>query len=184
MYEKWGSKSQSSLTYSGFLPSPARGWALRKETEMTRKNTRAWALVSILAIGMGAGVASAAGPHQGHNHGHRHNASCGCDVQQVAGTLTINGCSTTIRTGRGMNAQIVRAFRKEGYRAWIEDGCVRVDYGYCKPSVRWRTDDYAAQLRWAWGDLHVSLRKVYRNAHHPVRVKRAYRPYYRSGICR
>lgn len=151
---------------------------------MTRKNTRAWALVSILAIGMGAGVASAAGPHKGHNHGHRHNASCGCDVQQVAGTLTINGCSTTIRTGRGMNAQIVRAFRKEGYRAWIEDGCVRVDYGYCKPSVRWRTDDYAAQLRWAWGDLHVSLRKVYRNGHHPVRVKRAYRPYYRSGICR
>lgn len=146
---------------------------------MTRKNTRALALVTILAIGMGASIASAAGGY----HGHRHSASCGCDVQQVAGTLTINGCSTTIRSGRGMNAQIVRAFRKEGYRAWIEDGCVRVDYGYCKPSVRWRTDDYAAQLRWAWGDLHVSLRKVHRYEHRPVRVKRAYRPYYRRGIC-
>ena len=151
---------------------------------MTRKNTRALALISILAIGAGAGLANAASPYRGHDHGHRHSSTCGCDVQPIAGYLTINGCQTKIIAGRGMNAQIARAFRKEGYRAWIEDGCVRVDYGYCKPNVRWRTDDYAAQLRWAWGDLHVSLRKVYRYQHRPVRVKRSIRPFYGHGICR
>ncbi len=150
---------------------------------MTRKKTQALAIVSILAIGAGTGLANAAGPSRGHDHGHRHTSTCGCEVQPIAGYLTINGSQTKILAGRGMNAQIARAFRQEGYRAWIEDGCVRVDYGYCKPVVRWRTDDYAAQLRWAWGDLHVSLRKVIRLQPRPVRMKRVFRPYYRRGIC-
>lgn len=150
---------------------------------MTRKNTRALALISVLAIGVGAGLANAAGPYHGHDRGHRHTSTCGCEVKPIAGYLTIDGCRTKIFAGRGMNAQIVRAFRKAGFRAWIERNCVRVDYGYCKPDVRWRTDDYAAQLRWAWGDLHVSLRKVYRHPYHPARVKRSIRPYYRRGIC-
>jgi len=148
---------------------------------MTRKNTRALAIIALLTMGVGAGFAQAAGPNRGH-HGHRHSATCGCDIR-IAGYLTIDGCRTKITAGRGMNAQIARAFRKAGYRAWIEGNCVRVDYGYCKPSVRWSTDDYAAQLRWSWGDLHVSLREVRRFNDRPVRVYRSHRPYYRRGIC-
>lgn len=152
---------------------------------MTRKNTRIAAIIALATLGIGAGFAQAAGPHRGH--GHRHTSTCGCDVQPIAGYLTINGRKVRITAGRGMNAQIVRAFRKHGYTAWIHDGCVRVDFGYCKPSVRWKTADYAARLSWGWDDLTFSLRKVqpriYRPAHRPVRVKRSYRRVSRPGTC-
>lgn len=149
---------------------------------MTRKNTRALALIALLTIGAGASIVNAAGPYRGH-YGHRQVNAYRCDAR-IAGYLTIDGCRTTISSGRGLNAQVVRAFRKAGYRAWIEGGCVRVDYGHCKPCVRWRTEDYAAQLRWSWGDLHVSLREVHRYAHRPLRVSRSYRPYGHRTICR
>ncbi len=86
-------------------------------------------------------------------------------------------------SGRGMNAQIVRAFRREGYRAWIDGGCARVDWGYCKPNVRWRTDDYAAQIRWGWGDLSFSLRHVNHESRRARPVSRPIRGVYRRGVC-
>lgn len=150
---------------------------------MTRKTTRAMTLIALLSIGAGAGIANASGGNRGHDHGHRHSATCGCEVQAIAGYLTIDGRTTTITSDRGRNAQIVRAFRKAGYDAWIHDGCVRVDYGYCKPSVRWRTDDYAAALRWSCGTLRVSLSEIRRYEYRPVRVQRSFRYGYRGRIC-
>ena len=149
---------------------------------MTLKKTRFAFLIAVATLGAGAGVAQAAGPH--HGHGHRHTATCGCHVAPVAGYLTINGHRVRITAGRGMNAQIVRAFRKQGYNAWIHGGCVRVDFGHCKPNVRWKTGDYAARISWGWDDLSFSLRKAQPKYRRPTPVRRVYQRPSRYGTCR
>ena len=150
---------------------------------MTRKQKQLGrlALISMLiAMGTGVGMAQASDGH----HGHRHYDGCGCQVERNAGFITIDGHKSRVTSGRGMNAQIVRAFRKAGYRAWISDGCVRVDYGYCRPIVRWQTDGYAARLSWGWDELSISLRRSSSRSHYqPVRRMRPMRPVNRYRSC-
>ncbi len=130
-------------------------------------------LVKVSIVGallmLGAGTSNAlAGPNRGH---HRHTNSCGCVTPEYAGRLVIDGCTTRIRSDRPMLGQIVKAFRSAGYDAWIHDGCVRVDYGCDRPSVRWYRDRYSARLNWDYGELGISLR-TYRPSQSWNRVKR------------
>lgn len=141
-------------------------------------------LLSILAtLVAGTGLAHASGgAWSGHRDHHRHSSTCGCTAVEYAGRITIDGYSTQITSGRGMLAQVAGAFRRAGYRAWIEDGCLRVNYGHCKPDVRWHTDQYSVQIRWGWDDLRLSLRRVYTSRYqdHRARPVRAVRPVRRN----
>lgn len=158
----------------------------RNQKQLGRIST----LVAILGLGLGSGLAQGAesgrsgwrsGDHRDHHsqnryEAHRHDDRCGCEVSQTAGFITINGCKTRIVSGRGMLAQVARAFRDAGYRAWIQDNCVHVDYGCGKPSVRWQGDGYSVSLKWGWDTLGFSLRERYV----PVReVRRVVRPVHR-----
>lgn len=181
---------KSAFAYLRLFPiRPPRRWAvIRKEDTMTRKSTFIGriGLVSVLAmLAASTTLAQAGDRHRGgYGNGHRHSSTCGCTDYASAGRITIDGHSTSISSGRGMHAQIVRAFRQAGYKAWIQDGCVRVDYGYCKPSVRWHAGEYSIQIRWGWDDLRLSTRPAYERRHQPRRVVRPVRRSVGYGICR
>lgn len=164
---------------------------------MTRKQNqlgRISAIAVILGSGLGAGVAQGSesghsgwrsGDHRIHggSHVHRHDDRCGCEVSQTAGFITINGCRTRIVSGRGMLAQVTRAFRDAGYRAWIQDNCVHVDYGCSKPSVRWQADGYSVSIKWGWDTLGFSLRERYVPVREVRRVIRPVRRVYSRNTC-
>lgn len=144
-------------------------------------------LVALLVVGVGSSFAHAGDRAWGYRDGHRHHATCGCAAVQYAGRITIDGCSTRITSGRGMLAQVASAFRRAGYRARVQDGCLRVDYGYCRPDVRWQADGFAAQIRWGWNDLRLSLREVHRSGYRDRYEHRRYvqpvRRVFRYGVC-
>ncbi|MDF1808388.1 MAG: hypothetical protein P1U42_01700 [Phycisphaerales bacterium] len=132
---------------------------------------------SLIAIGAVSTTAAAGDGLQRH----RHTSSCNHSYEpDYAGKITIDGYTSRIRADRPMLRQIATAFRKAGYRAWIDGNQVEVDYGYCKPSVRWSTDLYRANFNWSYGDLCISLRKhrkysyrgQSRRQHRPIRVAR------------
>lgn len=155
---------------------------------MARKNANRIALISALfLLGTAGTMAQAEQGRHGHRGVHQHSATCGCEIVQYAGRITIDGCSTQITSGRGMLAQIATAFRRAGYRAWIEDGCLRVDYGRCKPVVRWQADEYAVQIRWGWDELAVSMTPIHRGGYSDrYERRRVVRPairVFRSGSC-
>ncbi len=138
-----------------------------KETTMTRQSNqivKAALISALIVIGGASSIASAS--DRGH---HRHTASCGHDESRYAGRITVDGYSTRIRSDRPMLRQIARAFRKAGYDAWVSNGCVRVDYGYHRPHVRWSQDGYRARFTWddRHGELGISLRKSYVYNTHP-----------------
>ena len=65
-----------------------------------------------------------------------------------AGTIRI-GRDRFVIDSRRVDRQIARAFRKAGYRAWIEDGKVYARYGWdCRPNVRWTTGTHSASIRY------------------------------------
>ncbi len=165
---------------------PSRWAVIRKEDTMTRKNTFIGriGLISILTmLGASTTMAQAGDRHRGgYGDRHRHSSTCGCTDYASAGRITIDGHSTSISSGRGMHAQIAGAFRRAGYRAWIQDGCVRVDYGHCKPSVRWYADDYSIKIRWGWDELRLSTRRAYQPRYQPRRVVYPVRRSVRYGI--
>lgn len=116
------------------------------------------AILSAFIVIGGASSAATAGRDRGH---HRHTDSCGCISPEYAGSISIDGYKTRIRSDRPMLRQIAGAFRKAGYRVRVVDGRVRVDYGYCRPSVRWYTDRYKARMNWDYDyhELSISLRR-------------------------
>lgn len=132
---------------------------------------------SLIALGSATSSASASGDYSRHgqNSSHRHRHS-----SDYAGKITIDGYTTVIRTNRPMLRQIAHAFRDAGYRAWVSDGRVEVDFGYCRPSVYWKQGRYRAHFNWYDDDLSISLRRIrqygYRESshqrHHPIRVAR------------
>lgn len=163
---------------------------MQKGTDMTRKNTLAHQITLIsglLVLGVSSGLAQAGERGGGHRDGHRHSATCGCATVQYAGRITIDGCSTRITSGRGELAQIAGAFRRAGYRARVQDGALHVDYGHCRPSVRWQADDSALQIRWRWDGLQLSLCAVNRSYEHTRyerrREVRPVRRAFRYGVC-
>jgi hypothetical protein len=125
-----------------------------KEQRIARASRLAFIGGVVILIGMSS--VAQAGP--GNRH-HQHTSTCGCDVGYNAGRIWIDGKSTRIRSDRSRNKQIASAFRRAGYDAWISHGRVRVDYGYCKPSVRWDRDAYNARFRWDHGQFSISLFK-------------------------
>lgn len=131
---------------------------------MQRQQNQVIKAVLIAAVVMigGASSVAAAGGDRGH---HRHSDTCGCYSPKYAGKISIDGYTTRIRSDRPMNRQIAGAFRKAGYRVRVIDGRVRVDYGYCRPSVRWYTDRYKARMNWdhRYNELTISLNKYYAN---------------------
>ena len=145
---------------------------------MTRQSNqilKAALISALIAIG-GMTSAASAGGHRNH----RHSATCGCQSPEYAGKISIDGCSTSIRSDRPMNRQIVNAFRKAGYIATICGGRVVVEYVYDQPYVRWSTDRYRARFSWdhSYGELTVSLNRYFRqnkrqrNRRRPIRVAR------------
>ena len=97
---------------------------------------------------------------------HRHYAGCGHSVPEYAGRIYIDGTWTSIRSDRAILPQLVRAFRYAGYSAWIADGCMQVDYGYRRPNVRWSRDRYSAWFDWDYGQLSISVHRIYPKARH------------------
>jgi hypothetical protein len=116
------------------------------------------ALLSAFIVIGGASSVAMAGGDRGH---HRHSDTCGCYTPQYAGSISIDGCTTRIRSDRPMYNQIAKAFRNAGYRVRVIGRRVQVDYGYCRPNVRWYTDRYKARIHWdySYHELSVSLRK-------------------------
>ncbi|MAO20740.1 MAG: hypothetical protein CMJ35_08200 [Phycisphaerae bacterium] len=154
---------------------------------MTRKQkqlVRMGLISALMVLGTGIGTAEASGTRWNtRGHTHRHTDSCGCQVTRTAGFITIDGKKTRITSDRGMLAQITQAFRKAGYRARIQDGCVHVDYGHCKPSVRWQAEGYSVRIKRGWDELGLSMRKITRSHYQPVRPMRPMRPITRSRRC-
>ena len=151
---------------------------------MTRLRKSTAALIALAALGFGAAPTLAGGLHHGHRHGNYSTIGTSCG-QRVAGYITIAGCRTKITAGRGMLAQIARAFRKKGYRAWIHDGCLSVDYGCYRPEVRWKAFDYSTRIKWGWDEMTLSLRRAYRTSSYdyPQRRYRPIRRSYRNWYC-
>ena len=149
---------------------------------MTRLRKSTAALIALAALGFGAAPTLAGGLHHGHRHTSACSQTCG---YSVAGYITIDGRRTQIKAGQGMLAQIARAFRKQGYRAWIHDGCLRVDYGCYRPDVRWKAGDYSTRISWGWDEMTLSLRRAYKvsSYNYPQRRYRPIRRSYRNWYC-
>lgn len=139
------------------------------------------ALIVIGGVSSAASAGGDRGDRGGRGGGHRHNDTCGHHYSpEYAGRISIDGYSTSIRSDRPMLRQIASAFRNAGYKARIRNGRILVDYGYCKPMVRWSTDRYTARFRWdhSYGELSISLNRYYSysNRHQgrrrPIRVAR------------
>jgi len=151
---------------------------MRQQTQQTQRN-RPRSKFSLALIGavllIGGLVPSAAAGGREH---HRHHSTCGCQAPEYAGKINIDGYSTRIRSDRPINRQISQAFRDAGYRSWISDGRVRVDYGCYRPNVRWSRDRHAASFNWSYGELGISVRRYYqpsrrnRGRYGPRRVAR------------
>ncbi|MEX0876066.1 MAG: hypothetical protein WD114_01285 [Phycisphaerales bacterium] len=144
-------------------------------------------IVASLTLAGTSGIASAAGPDRHHGAHHRHHAGCGCEIARYAGSISIDGRTTSIRADRPMLRQIADAFTCAGYRARIIGGRVQVDYGYHRPLVRWRADGYSARMSWGRGVLRLDLHK--QRAHwgrhiRPIRPVRMPQPVFRWDICR
>lgn len=95
------------------------------------------------ALGDGVRVYSSRGLVSVGGHGACVSFACG-----VAGTLSIDGCRTTIRSGFGVDEEIVRAFRRAGYDASCSQGRVVVRFGCRRPSLGWLDRDYSARFAW------------------------------------
>ncbi|MBL4697917.1 MAG: hypothetical protein JKX70_03695 [Phycisphaerales bacterium] len=131
------------------------------------------ALISMLIVIAGVSSTASAGSDRDgyrrgeHRSGHRYNDSYRYGHRpEYAGRITIDGYSTSIRSDRPMNRQIVRAFRNRGYDARIHDGRIVIDYGYCQPTVRWSTDRYKARFHWdsSYNELTISLKRYSRHS--------------------
>lgn len=134
----------------------------RKEPTRLNRKLKFAILSGIIALGAVSSVATAGGD-RGYRGGdrdrghHRHSATCGCQQVTYAGRITIDGRSTMIRSDRPMYDQIVCAFERAGYHAWISDGCIRVDTSRCRPRVSWARDSHNARFNWDRGRLGISL---------------------------
>jgi len=125
--------------------------------------TKRTILAALIALTAGASIATAGSSydrHRGPGGGHLHSSICGCpSYVEYAGSITIDGRTTRIRTDRSMLPQIARAFEDAGYHAWVSGGRLQVDYGRHRPRVQWRRDRYTAGFDWNRGRLSVSLRR-------------------------
>ncbi len=152
-------------------------------------------LAAVIALAAGASIAAAGSSydrHRGPVGGHLHSSTCGCPSYiQFAGSITIDGRTTRIRTDRSMISQMARAFENAGYHAWVSGGRLQVDYGRHRPRVQWRRDRYTAGFDWNRGRLSVSLRRYrapsIRNRHYDHNrrpARRIIRRPSRWGTCR
>ena len=144
---------------------------------MTRQQNhfvKAATITAILVLGGMSSIASA-----GHDRGYeRRGRYHHVYESEYAGKITIDGYSTWIRSDRAMLRQIAGAFRRAGYRVRVIDGRVRVDYGYCRPTVQWSTRGYKARMHWdyEYDELSISLVRHYprqqrrRDRVHRIRV--------------
>lgn len=151
--------------------------------QITSRRTLSLALIGIFLL-LG-GLAPTALARGGRNH-HRHYDGCGHCAPEYAGRILIDGTWTSIRSDRAILPQLVRAFRYAGYSAWIADGCLQVDYGYCRPQVRWSRDRYSARIRWEYDGLSISVRRFYQRARHGRRyppVRRVAKRSFGWGYC-
>lgn len=116
------------------------------------------ALASVLLLGAFAAPAAAgnyAPRHGGHGHASHH--SCDWRGHTYAGTIQIDGCRTTIRSDCDPRTEIIRAFRRAGYYAYVRHGKVFVEYNCRRPNVRWFSEGYRTNIRWDRGCLSISL---------------------------
>jgi len=118
--------------------------------------TKAALGVLLLAGAIAAPAAAADYGPRGHGS-HSSHGSCDWRGHSYAGSIVINGCRTTIRADRDVRYQIVRAFRSAGFNAYTRNGQVIVDYGYCRPTVRWYGEGYRANLRWQRGCMSINI---------------------------
>lgn len=153
--------------------------------------TKRTLLAALITLAAGASIATAGGSydrHRGPGGGHLHSSTCGCpSYVEYAGSITIDGRTTRIRTDRSMLSQMARAFENAGYHAWVSGGRLQVDYGRHRPRVQWRRDRYTAGFDWNRGRLSVSLRR-YRapiiRTHDRRPPRRIIRRTSRWGTCR
>jgi len=64
-----------------------------------------------------------------------------------AGTLRIGACSYRISAYADVCTQLVDAFRRSGHRAWIDGGCVRVEWCGRRPGVSWSSAGWTMTIR-------------------------------------
>ena len=106
---------------------------------------------ALCGIGLSAPPALASGVRVYNTHGLvsvgglQACQSYGCGL---AGTLSINGCRTSIRSGPGVDAEIALAFRRAGYDAVCSQGRVVVRFGHRRPSLGWLDRDFTARFGW------------------------------------
>ena len=139
---------------------------IKRRPEMPHRShhlTKRTLIAALITLSAGVTIAGAGDRHDRHRGpggGHLHSSTCGCPSYiEYAGSITIDGHTTRIRTDRSMLPQIARAFEDAGYHAWVSRGRLQVDYGRCRPSVQWRRDRYTAGFDWDRGRLSVSLRR-------------------------
>ncbi|MFK7882965.1 MAG: hypothetical protein AB8F26_02125 [Phycisphaerales bacterium] len=119
-------------------------------------------LAATLLGGMLAAPAMAAGPQvcvtsNGYGKSHTSQRSCSWRGHAYAGTLTIDGYRTTIRSDRDVRHEFIRAFRRAGYSASYDRGSLVVRYRSCRPNIRWHADGYSARFSWQHGCVRISL---------------------------
>ncbi|GEM_PF-3459466 len=124
-------------------------------------------LVGIIAAPAAAAHAVPRGGGQCH-HAHR---SCDWRGHDYAGTIVINGCRTVIRGDHNPRREIIRAFRRSGYHAYVRHGKVFVEYNCRRPHVRWFAEGYRTSIRWDRGCLSISLFSSRCGSCHPQGVK-------------
>ena len=114
--------------------------------------------------------------------GHRCVSSSCC--VSYAGNLWIDGCKTKIRADRDLSSQIVRAFRRAGYRAHCDRGRVFVDFYACdRPKIRWTGSRYRLDQCWSIDSVELTPRSrapsigTRHNGYDPVRYRPSRRSY-------
>lgn len=136
---------------------------MRQQTQRTRPRSKI-SLAILGAVLLIGGIVPNA--YAGGRDHHRQSRPHSWQSPEYAGKIKIDGHWTRIRSDRSVNRQISHAFRDAGYRSWIEDGRVRVDYGHHRPSVRWARDRHTARFNWHHGELNISVRRYYQPRRH------------------
>ncbi|GJM18090.1 MAG: hypothetical protein DHS20C14_03030 [Phycisphaeraceae bacterium] len=138
---------------------------------MARLTNKAARLVcALITISAVSAPALAAGPGYGNS---RRGPSVRHQQIHKAGTLQIGRHYYTI-TERGVKNQMLDAFERAGYHAWVERGEVRVRTSrrYRSPSITWHAGSFNASVRYAGNCVII---KPYKRPARPA-VRRPYGP--------
>jgi hypothetical protein len=154
-----------AASISGFLTTSWAGRpAISKETVMKRTQSqiiKAAMLSAAIVLTAATSLATAGGGRSGPDGGYGGSGyrDSGYREYGYAGKISIDGYTTRINTGRPVLRQIANAFRRAGYNAWIENGCVQVRAGDHRPSVRWYRGSYTTRINWDHGLLSISAQR-------------------------